>query len=159
MSRVVEATGGLCFAPLLEAEEHNHMAVSAAEPDPATPWHPLFLSAEQNESLVSFGEALIPGSSAARCNRVIDLILSIESEKNRKEFLAALEAFKVPLEPAQRNELLEKASRSGSPLWPHFELLKEWIADAYWPSQPGLRELGWTGRVAWATSQGCPHPQ
>lgn len=159
MSRVVKATGGACFAPLLAAEEHNHTAVSAAEPDPVTPWHPLFLSAEQNECLVSFGEALIPGSSTARCNRVIDLILSIESEKNRKEFLTALNAFKGPSEPAQQKELLEKASRPGSPLWPQFELLKEWVSDAYWSSQAGLRELGWTGRVAWATSQGCPHPQ
>ncbi len=40
----------------------------------------------------------------------------------------------------------------------HFQNLKGWIAGAYYSSEPGMRELGWTGNVFLAELPGCTHP-
>jgi hypothetical protein len=40
----------------------------------------------------------------------------------------------------------------------HFDLLKGRIAGAYYSSEIGMRELGWTGNVVHATFPGCDHP-
>jgi Gluconate 2-dehydrogenase subunit 3 len=40
----------------------------------------------------------------------------------------------------------------------HFDLLKSWVAGAYYSSEIGMRELGWTGNVVHATFPGCDHP-
>ena len=39
-----------------------------------------------------------------------------------------------------------------------FDLLKGWIAGAYYSSEIGMRELGWTGNVFHAEFPGCQHP-
>ena len=55
-------------------------------------------------------------------------------------------------------------SRSAAPpvftltLRDHFDLLKGWIAGAYYSSEIGMRELGWTGNVIRQTFPGCEHP-
>ena len=40
----------------------------------------------------------------------------------------------------------------------HFDLLKGWIAGAYYSSEIGMRELGWSGNVFFAEFPGCQHP-
>jgi Gluconate 2-dehydrogenase subunit 3 len=40
----------------------------------------------------------------------------------------------------------------------HFQVLKEWIVGAYYTSEPGMRELGWTGSVFHGELPGCTHP-
>jgi hypothetical protein len=39
----------------------------------------------------------------------------------------------------------------------HFDVLKGWVAGAYYSSEIGLRELGWTGTVAHPAFPGCEH--
>ena len=39
-----------------------------------------------------------------------------------------------------------------------FDLLKEWIATAYYSSEVGMRELGWTGDMIHEAFTGCTHP-
>jgi hypothetical protein len=39
-----------------------------------------------------------------------------------------------------------------------FDLLKERIATAYWSSEKGMKELGWTGQMVHAEFPGCTHP-
>jgi hypothetical protein len=39
-----------------------------------------------------------------------------------------------------------------------FDLLKDWIAGAYYSSEIGMRELGWTGQTFFPAFPGCPHP-
>ncbi len=39
----------------------------------------------------------------------------------------------------------------------HFETLKGWISGAYYSSEPGMRELGWTGNVIHEKFPGCEH--
>ena len=40
----------------------------------------------------------------------------------------------------------------------HFELLKGWTAGAYYSSEIGMRELGWTGNLFHNSFPGCQHP-
>jgi hypothetical protein len=125
-------------------------------PSTAPAWVPSVLSAGQNETLIALGERLIPGSSAALCNRLIDSFLTIDTDKNRAELLQSLAAFNhfEELSPDQQDEILTIASRGGK-LHTQFALVKEWMADAYWSSLNGLRELGWTGRMAWESFPDC----
>ncbi len=51
--------------------------------------------------------------------------------------------------------------RSGPPrvtLRDYFENLKGWISGAYYSSEAGMRELGWTGDVFFESFPGCEHP-
>ena len=41
----------------------------------------------------------------------------------------------------------------------HFENMKGWVSGAYYSSEAGMRELGWTGQVAWDSFPGCEHPE
>ena|SRR5688572_13233099 len=40
----------------------------------------------------------------------------------------------------------------------HFDLIKGWVAGAYYSSEIGMRELGWTGNVFHNEFTGCTHP-
>jgi len=141
-----------------------------AETPAATTWAPRFLSPQQNDELVALGERIIPGSTEALCNRLIDSVLLIESEKNKSEFLQSLAAFNreaeqlhqrpfEKLNPAQQDEIIAASCQAGSRMHVEFGILKEWMADAYWSSLKGLRELGWTGRVAWESFPNCKDHQ
>ncbi len=148
------------------AQEHMHNpAVVKSQKSPTGDWVPSFLTVSQNETLIALGERIIPGSSEALCNRLIDSVLSIEAEKSRTELLQSLAAFDHEadqlhqrrfehLSPAQQNEILTIASRGGK-LHAEFGVVKEWTADAYWSSSKGLHELGSTGRMAWESFPDC----
>ena len=41
----------------------------------------------------------------------------------------------------------------------HFENLKQWVSGAYFSSEVGMKELGWTGQVMWDSFPGCEHPE
>jgi len=40
----------------------------------------------------------------------------------------------------------------------HFENMKGWVVGAYYSSEVGMRELGWTGDVMFESFPGCEHP-
>jgi hypothetical protein len=41
----------------------------------------------------------------------------------------------------------------------HFDELKGWVAGAYYTSEVGLREVGWTGNLFFASFPACEHPE
>lgn len=41
----------------------------------------------------------------------------------------------------------------------HFENLKGWISGAFYSSEIGMRELGWTGEMFFQSLPGCDHPE
>ena len=112
--------------------------------------------------------------------RFVDLLLSVDSQENQRRFLNALGALEgesiarfghpwKALAPAQQVELLtavsttpagtkDEGGRTHPTLRDHFEHLKGWISGAYFSSEPGMRELGWTGNVFHASFPGCTHP-
>jgi hypothetical protein len=55
-------------------------------------WAPEFLAPHQNDTLSALAEGVVPGSTRAQVNRVIDLLLTVETAENRQKFAAALTA-------------------------------------------------------------------
>lgn len=169
MRLVIATLAGAAVTPgLSSAQEHVHQTAAGEASAPSGTWTPKLLSAEQNEALAALSERLIPGSQKASCNQVIDLILSVDSGQSKQSFFGALDRFDEAaanrykkkfgsLTPQQQDEVLTSAVNGTGALHDSFGLLKEWIADSYWSSQQGLRELGWTGRLAWSSYPGCEH--
>jgi len=161
----------------------NDAVLEEAEKLKAADWKPTFLSGEQNESLIAIAESTVPGSTKAQANRFIDLLLSVDTPEHKKKFLDSLATFEAEsqrrfgsrfprLEPRQKNMFLADVSK-GTPkdastggagkeslrLPEHFENLKGWISGAYYSSEMGLRELGWTPDRVFASFPGCEHPE
>jgi hypothetical protein len=162
----------------------NDAVLDEAEKLGAADWKPLFLNAQQNESLTVMAESIVPGSTKAQVNRFIDLLLSVDAEKHKTEFIAAVAAFEEEaqkrfarnfpaLDENQKSELLTDASatparknsegadkgtrRAG--IHEHFENLKAWVSGAYYSSEIGMKELGWTPDRVFASFPGCEHPE
>jgi hypothetical protein len=160
----------------------NDAVLDEAEKLEAADWKPTLLSAEQNESLIAIAESMVPGSTKAQANRFIDLLLSVDTPEHKKKFLDSVATFEAEsqrrfgsgfasLEPRRKNMLLADASK-GAPkdastggagkeslrLHEHFENLKGWISGAYYSSEMGMRELGWTPDRVFASFPGCEHP-
>jgi hypothetical protein len=49
------------------------------------------------------------------------------------------------------------ATRTILTLRDHFDVLKGWVAGAYYSSEIGMRELGWTGNMFYREFPGCTH--
>jgi gluconate 2-dehydrogenase subunit 3-like protein len=165
--QVLKSAAALGIPSVFHAEQaHQHASPQSA---PQGHWSPAFFNAEQNETLTVLGERIIPGSTEAFCNRVIDLIMTVESEKNRSELVKALADFDAEaqsryqksyraLPREMQDAVLTDASHENARLHSQFLLVKEWMADTYWSSQNGIRELGSTGQLAWPSFPGCDHP-
>lgn len=185
MVRRLMLAGGAGFALPGIAEGHpvtRHLAshattaesgAGAAEPNQP----PAFLDQHQSETLTVLGERIIPGSSKAQVSQFIDLLLSVDTQDTQKKFLASLSAFEAEslrrfshpykeLNETQQNELLTSAStqehgqaREGQPLRvtmrEHFENVKSWVAGAYYSSEIGMKELGWTDQMFFTSFPGC----
>ena len=161
----------------------NDVVLDEAEKLGAAGWKPAFLSAEQNESLIAIAECIVPGSTKAQANRFIDLLLSVDAAEHKKDFLDSLATFEAEsqrrfgsgfpsLEPGRKNMILADVSK-GAPkgastdgagkeslrLLQDFENLKGWISGAYYSSEMGMRELGWTPDRVFASFPGCEHPE
>ena len=150
----------------------------------AADWKPLFLNVEQSESLAAIAQSIVPGSTRALVNRFIDLLLSVDTESHKTEFVAALAAFEgeaqkrfaknfPALDESQKNQLLTDASTTPAKmnsedaegankradLHQHFENLKGWVSVAYYTSDIGMKELGWTPDRVFPSFPGCEHPE
>jgi hypothetical protein len=133
----------------------------------AASWKPLFLNQQQNETLVALSETIVPGSAQAQVNRFIDLLLSVDTMKNRERFVASLTAIESEarkqfgrgcdqLSESEKDVLLTSVSKEESHR-EHFNHLKDWITVAFYSSEEGMRELGWTEKRAFRTFPGCEH--
>ena len=131
----------------------------------AADWQPLFLNPKQNETLAALAESIVPGSAKEQVNRFIDLLLSVDTTENREKFVASLAAMESAtqekfshsfpqLTTSERDELLTSVS-AGGPHQKHFDELKEWVSVAYYSSEDGMRELGWTGQHAFRSFPAC----
>jgi hypothetical protein len=133
---------------------------------------PEFLDAHALQTLESLAEAIVPGSTNARVAPFLDQLLAVESTAVQRAFLGSLGAFDMAaigaygqawttIGAANQDVLLRDASTadaSASPMRGHFQNLKDWIAGAYYSSEPGMRELGWDGTVVHGALPACTHP-
>ena len=188
--RLLAGAGAGAAWPLVAAAHPIHKLLAndaifeEAEKLRAVDWKPVVLSAQQDETLISLAERIVPGSASAQVNRFIDLLLGVETAEHERNFLDAIAAFEAEslerfgkrfaaLEPGHQNLLLTQASTNSpkenssggnagekhSTLHEHFENLKGWVSGAYYSSEAGMRELGWTGDYVFASFPGCAHPE
>ncbi len=132
----------------------------------------VFLNWQQMFLFVALAEAIVPGSSKAYVAGFVDLLLSVESEKHQKEFVNSLAAIETEsnskygksfksLSDSQKNELLKAVSEADkgkdgqASLRDAFENLKEWVSGAYYSSEIGMKELGWTPNRFFPQFPGC----
>ena len=173
-------TAGVGFAlpSIVEAQHpvHQHLAspavVEQAQQKAAvTAYTPELLDAHQLKTLEGLAEAIVPGSTTARVAPFLDQLLAVESAQNQRAFLGALGAFDMAaitkhgrawnaIAATEQDALLREASTADpkSAMRGHFQNLKNWIAGAYYSSEPGMRELGWDGNVIHTELPGCTHP-
>src|SRR5438552_7376674 len=162
----------------------NDAVLDEVEKLRAADWNPLILNAQQNENLIAIAESIVPGSTKAQVNRFIDLLLSVDTPERQKSFVDSLAAFESEskkrfakyfpaLDESQKIQLLTDASatlakeNSGdadagetpAAFHQHFENLKGWVSGAYYSSEVGMKELGWTSDRVFASFAGCEHPE
>jgi len=129
-----------------------------------------FLSGAQLASLAILAEAIIPGSRLALAPQFIDLLLSVAAREHQEEFLRSAAAVEeaserrvrkaiASLSPAELHDLLVEVSSPASPAEGHFLNLRHWIAGAYYSSETGMRELGWTPDRVFPSYPSCAHPE
>lgn len=121
------------------------------------------LNPQQYASLVAMAEAIVPGSTKAKVAEFVDLLLGVDTEENQTKFGASLKRIElesqtkfarsfVALSEAQKTELLVVVEASDA-----FKDLKTWVSGAYYSSEIGMRELGWTPNRFFPQFPGCEH--
>ena len=151
--------------PIHAVAKFSAIFEQAATAQKSDHWTPQFLNQHQNETLIALAERVVPGSTRARVNQFIDLLLSIDTKENQGMFSVALavidkessKRFEHPfleLKADQQDVLLTAISASTIDSEP-FSRLKEWISLAYYSSEDGMRELGWTENRAFRSFPGC----
>ena len=165
LQMLLGTAGASLGVPVLAADHpiRRHAAdastIEQADRKAAAPnWKPEFLDRHQVDTLRSLAERIVPGSSRGRVTEFVDQLLPVSSPEEQRSFLGALGAFdgraidranrtwKQLAEPDQIAILTEASTLpAGAALRDHFDLLKGWIAGAYYSTEIGMKELGWTG--------------
>lgn len=157
LGRVFAGIGATLAAPLAAGAHPvtRHLARLAWLPagDDAAGWSPQFLSAEQNDQLIAIAERTVPGAGAARVNRVIDLLMTVETDENRKLLTAALTALDgqaakqfhsgiAKLPPGQVGEVLAFCAEQEPPHAEHDDDAPGWKLNVRTPltAAPNLRD-------------------
>ena len=144
----------------------------AEAPAAAPAWKPSLLDAHENETVIALADLIIPatdtpGAKAANVNRYIDLYLKEGDATRRAAFFDGLHwmdaqsitRYAKPFVRAtaeQQTELLTAMMNTPGPGQDFFLLAKGLVADIYYKTAIGYRELNKDGRVP--AKPGCPHP-
>lgn len=152
---------------------HVHQAAAAATPAAAASAASgestlLFFDQHAFDTLTMLSEQIVPGSRAVAVPEFLDRLLAVESTETQKRFTQALGAFEGAARAAhgtpwksltaeQANALLTKISTQpdSDPSRSAFDALKGAIAETYYSSETGMKELGWDGSVTFAPPSPC----
>jgi len=164
---------------LAQHEAHTGAAQTAVA---ATDWKPKILTVHQNETVIVLSELIIPttdtpGAKDTLVNRFIDGVLADAPAPDRDSFIRGLAwidersqaLFKKPFAAASADDqtsLLIRLSAAGNPEKEaqigrdFFDAIKSMTINGYYTTEIGLRrELGDSGQLFQAVSQGCDHPE
>jgi len=104
------------------------------------------LSAIESESQNRFGH---PFAALAENQKIELLTIASREDEARREKEAA----------SGESSTEEHQGQSPPALYDHFENLKGWISGAYYSSEAGMRELGWTGDYVFENYPACDHAE
>jgi hypothetical protein len=173
LQSIAAGVGAAVIAP--PAEAHVHQAAAPAVAQPAAPARraaagaaPVFLDRHTFDTLGVIADQIVPGAKAAKVPEVVDRVLSVESADTQQRFLQALGAFEgqaraahgkpwKALTAAQATALLstmsETPGREG--VRGAFDLVKSGVAETYYATREGMKDLGWTGNMMFAPPAAC----
>ena len=160
-------------SPASSAAAHTHHAATPAEPaaraTTTTGASSLeFLDQHAFDTLATLSEQIVPGARAVKVPEFLDRLLAVESIDTQKRFKQALGAFEreareahgVPwktLTAAQATALVTTISRlaDGEAAVAAITGIKGAVAEIYFESEAGMKELGWQGAVAFVPPAAC----
>lgn len=157
LQRVFAGMGATLAVPLATGAHpvFRHLSRLASLPVgvDAANWSPEFLTGEQNDALIAVAERMLPGAGAAHVNRVIDLLMTVETGESRKLFTAALTALDgqarkqfqseiAKLSPGQVDEVLAFCAEQEPPHAEHDDDAPGWKLNQRTPltGSPNLRD-------------------
>jgi Gluconate 2-dehydrogenase subunit 3 len=131
LATAMSAGGALSAIPSAAAEPaYKHVAGEAASAPTGfkasnATWTPAFFDPHQSETFAVLAERIVPGSGEAQVSHFVDLLLSVDTQQDQKEFLNSLSAFEAyslkayqrpfkDLSEEQQNQVLTVAS-TGEP--------------------------------------------
>jgi hypothetical protein len=172
LQSLVTGVGAAAFAaPSLAASGHVHSAAaSAAKPvELASDTSLQFLDQHAFDTLAALSEQIVPGSRAAKVAEFLDRLLAVESIETQKRFTSVIGSFEREARAAdgkpwkalaadQATALLTRISAlpGDDSMRQGFDDLKRAIAETYYSSEQGMKEMGWTGNFAFtAPIAGC----
>ena len=109
---------------------------AAAAKAQAADWKAEFLDPHQLATLQALCERIVPGSLAARSDRFVDSLLSVDTRENRQRFLSALGAMDS-----------DAARRFGQPFKALSAAQQVEVLDAAAREKPGREDWIWTPRT------------
>jgi Gluconate 2-dehydrogenase subunit 3 len=128
----------------------------------------LFLDQHAFDTLTLLGEQIVPGSRAAQVPAFLDRLLSVESTETQKRFTQALGAFEGVARDAhgkpwkmltgtEATVLLTRMSTlpGDDVLRRSFDALKSAVAESYYSSEVGMKELGWNKSITFTPPPVC----
>jgi hypothetical protein len=154
------------------ASGHAHHAVATvakpAIPAPTNASSLLFLDQHAFDTLALLSEQIVPGSRAAQVPEFLDRLLAVESTNTQKYAMQAIGAFErvardahgkpwKSLTSAEATALLTKLSQlpSSDPTRSAFDGVKGAVAETYYQTEIGMKELGYDGSIAFAPPAAC----
>lgn len=157
------------------AAAHVHQAAASATAKPSSPAARagaapalVFFDKHAFETLAILGEQIVPGSRAAKVPEFLDRLLAVESIDTQKRFTQAIGEFErqarnahgkpwKSLTAAEATAILTKMSDAPDSEGTRraFETIKGGVAETYFATEAGLKELGWNRSVMFASPVAC----
>jgi hypothetical protein len=170
LQSLATGVGAAVLASPAAAHVHQAAAPAAAKPSPRTGAAPalLFLDKHAFDTLAILGEQIVPGSRAAKVPEFLDRLLAVESIDTQKRFTQAIGAFErqardahgkpwKSLTAAEATAILTKMSEAPGSEGTRraFDMIKGGVAETYFATEAGLKELGWNRSVMFASPIAC----
>ena len=157
------------------AAAHVHQAAAPAAAKPAAPAARagaasalVFFDKHAFDTLAILAEQIVPGSRAAKVPEFLDRLVAVESTDTQKQIIQSIGAFEreareahgkpwKSLAPAEATAILTKMSQApnGEGARRAFETIKGGVAETYFATEAGLKELGWNRSVMFASPIAC----
>jgi hypothetical protein len=170
LQSLATGVGAAVLASPAAAHVHQAAAPAAAKPAARAGAAPAlaFLDKHAFDTLAILGEQIVPGSRAAKVPEFLDRLLAVESTDTQKRFTQAIGAFErqardahgkpwKSLAPAEATAILAKMSEAPGTEGTRraFETIKGGVAETYFATEAGLKELGWNRSVMFASPIAC----
>lgn len=128
----------------------------------------VYLDQHAFDTLALLSEQIVPGSRDAKVAEFLDRLLAVESTDTQKRFTQVIGTFEreareahgkpwKSLTAAEATSLLTAISTkpSGDATREAFDAIKGAVAETYYSTEVGMKELGWSGGVAFAPPEPC----